>query len=163
MKTRERRKLGLLAAALGLQLLLTSPYVAADNKAEEKLKTAYSLFKSGMSSADTVKLTKVFAKDYTITSWQGGSLNGEMLLQMLKTGQIKIKSARISEESFRFFHDTMLVTGRMKNKVFLQGTPLDEDMRFTSLYAISGDKAELVHTQTTLVAPAPTGSTHQNK
>ncbi|MFN7823735.1 MAG: nuclear transport factor 2 family protein [Pseudobdellovibrionaceae bacterium] len=146
------RKTWLLAGLCGLLFTVVAMSANADSGSKGALKKAYAEFKVGMSTSNLEKLGTVFAKDYTITSWQGGQITGEQLLQMMRTGQIQIVSASILEENFRFYHKTMLVTGRMQNEIVFQGSKLDEDMRFTSLYVMDGSKAVLVHTQTTMIA-----------
>lgn len=152
------KKVWLVAGFCGLLFTGVALSANADSGSRGALKKAYADFKAGMSSSDLEKLGIVFSKDYTITSWQGGSITGVQLLQMMRAGQIQIISANITEENLRFYHKTMLVTGRMQNKVVFQGTNLDEDMRFTSLYVMESSKAVLVHTQTTMIAKPPANS-----
>ncbi|HVK77273.1 MAG TPA: nuclear transport factor 2 family protein [Kofleriaceae bacterium] len=68
---------------------------------------------------------------------------------------VAVERIDMDDVKIRVVGDTGVVTGHVVAKVTMQGQPLVEDVRFTRIYKLRGDRWRMIAGQGTRLAPPP--------
>jgi ketosteroid isomerase-like protein len=102
--------------------------------AEERLRTA-------MLSSDVSALDELLASELIFTNHLGQLLGKENDLAAYRSGMLKVKELKPSEQHIRLTGDVAIVSVRMQLSGTYDGNPANGDFRFTRVWALSPDKA----------------------
>ena len=99
-------------------------------KAEERLRHA-------MLTSDVSVLDELLASEIIITSHLGELLGKQDDLAAHKSGLIKIRELRPSEQHIQIHREVAIVSVRMQLSGSYSGSPANGDFRFTRVWAVS--------------------------
>ena len=102
--------------------------------AEERLRTA-------MLSSDVSALDELLASELIFTNHLGQLLGKENDLAAYRSGMLKVKELKPSEQHIRLTGDVAIVSVRMQLSGTYDDNPANGDFRFTRVWARSPDKA----------------------
>ena len=102
--------------------------------AEERLRTA-------MLSSDVSALDELLASELIFTNHLGQLLGKENDLAAYRSGMLKVKELKPSEQHIRLTGDVAIVSVRMQLSGTYDGNPANGDFRFTRVWALSPNKA----------------------
>ncbi|MGD0442962.1 MAG: nuclear transport factor 2 family protein [Edaphobacter sp.] len=102
--------------------------------AEERLRTA-------MLSSDVSALDELLASELIFTNHLGQLLGKENDLAAYRSGMLKVKELKPSEQHIRLTGDVAIVSVRMQLSGTYDDNPANGDFRFTRVWALSPDKA----------------------
>ena len=101
--------------------------------AEERLRMA-------MLHSDVSALDELLAPELIFTNHLGHLLGKENDLAAYRSGMLKVKELKPSEQHLRLNGDVAIVSVRMQLSGTYDGNPADGDFRFTRVWALSSDK-----------------------
>ena len=102
--------------------------------AEERLRTA-------MLRSDVSALDELLAPELIFTNHLGQLLGKETDLAAHRSGTLKVKELKPSEQQVRLYGDVAIVSVRMQLTGTYDGNPANGDFRFTRIWALSPRKA----------------------
>lgn len=103
---------------------------------------------------DGTTLGKLVASDFTITSFDGNTVDGEMLVQGVSGGFVVIETATVSDARTRQYNsDAAVMTGNWKAKGNVQGQTFDAGVAFSVMCAKQANAWKIVHVQFTPMHP----------
>jgi ketosteroid isomerase-like protein len=102
--------------------------------AEDRLRTA-------MLSSDVSALDELLASELIFTNHLGQLLDKENDLAAYRSGILKVKELKPSEQHIRLAGDVAIVSVRMQLSGTYDGNPANRDFRFTCVWALSPNKA----------------------
>jgi ketosteroid isomerase-like protein len=100
---------------------------------------------------DPVALAPLLADDLVYIHTTGEMETKQQFLERIRSGALRYNAIEPSETVVRTYGPVALVTGRAKVKVTMGGNDRDVDMRYTSVYRLTGDRWQLVSWQSTRV------------
>jgi ketosteroid isomerase-like protein len=101
--------------------------------AEERLRTA-------MLNSDVTALDELLAPELIFTNHLGHLLGKENDLAAHRSGMLKVKELKPSEQHVRVAGDVAIVSVRMQLSGTYDGNPANGDFRFTRVWALSPHK-----------------------
>ena len=107
-------------------------------------------FFKAMLDEDGNSMGKLLASDFSITSFDGQSVDGDLLMQGVGGGYVVIETGVVSDTRTRQYNtDTAVMTGMWKVKGNIQGQPLDANSAFSVVSTKQGNGWKIVNVQFT--------------
>ncbi|QJW91667.1 nuclear transport factor 2 family protein [Spirosoma taeanense] len=107
-------------------------------------------FFKAMLDEDNSTMGKLLASDFSITSFDGHSVDGDMLLQGIGGGYVVVDNATVSDTRTRQYNnDSAVMTGTWKAKGNVQGQGFDSNVAFSVMSTRQGGTWKIVHVQFT--------------
>lgn len=107
-------------------------------------------FFKAMLDEDGNSMGKLLASDFSITSFDGQSVDGDLLMQGVGGGYVVIDTGVVSDARTRQYNtDTAVMTGMWKVKGNIQGQPLDANSAFSVVSTRQGSGWKIVNVQFT--------------
>ena len=100
---------------------------------------------------DVQMLAPLLAEDLVYIHSAAELETKQQFLERLRSGSLRYRTIEPSETVVRTYGQVALVTGRSKMKVTSGGTDRELDIRYTSVYRLTGDRWQLVSWQSTRV------------
>ncbi len=136
-------------------LMLTSASYGqqATDPAQDPTALGNAFFKA-MLDEDGSAMTKLLASDFSITSFNGQAVDGDLLVQGVSGGYVVVESATVSGTQTRQYNsDAAVMTGTWKAKGNIQGQGFDNSVAFSLVSAKQGGSWKIVNVQFTPVQP----------
>ncbi len=93
---------------------------------------------------DADALGQLWADELVVTVQEMPVMNKAQSLKIVASGRVKFKQYETSEVKFDIFGDAAVVTGRLKRVRERQGKDVEDDWRFTKVYARREGKWQVV-------------------
>ena len=107
-------------------------------------------FFKAMLDEDGNSMGKLLADDFSITSFDGQAVDGDMLMQGVGGGYVTIETGVVSGARTRQYNtDSAVMTGTWKVKGAIQGQPLDANAAFSVISTKQGSGWKIVNVQFT--------------
>lgn len=107
-------------------------------------------FFKAMLDENATLMGKLLASDFTITSFDGQSVDGDLLVQGVSGGYVTIETGTVSDARTRQYNtDSAVMTGNWKVKGTIQGQPLDSNAAFSVVSTKQGSGWKIVNVQFT--------------
>ena len=107
-------------------------------------------FFKAMLDEDGNSMGKLLASDFSITSFDGQSVDGDLLMQGVGGGYVVVETGVVSDARTRQYNtDTAVMTGMWKVKGNIQGQPLDANSAFSVVSTKQGSGWKIVNVQFT--------------
>ncbi|WP_080237410.1 nuclear transport factor 2 family protein [Spirosoma rigui] len=107
-------------------------------------------FFKAMLDEDATTLGKLLASDFSIISFDGHKVDGDMLVQGVGGGFVVIETGVVSNAQTRQYNsDSAVMTGNWKVKGNIQGQALESDATFSVVSAKQGGSWKVVNVQFT--------------
>ena len=107
-------------------------------------------FFKAMLDEDGNSMGKLLAGDFSITSFDGQSVDGDLLMQGVGGGYVVIDTGVVSDARTRQYNtDSAVMTGTWKVKGAIQGQPLDANSAFSVVSTRQGSGWKIVNVQFT--------------
>lgn len=107
-------------------------------------------FFKAMLDEDATAVGKVIASDFSIISFDGQSVDGNLLIQGVSGGVVLIETGVVSNARTRQYNaDSAVTTGTWKVKGTIQGQPLDVSSTFSVVSTKQGTGWKIVNVQFT--------------
>jgi hypothetical protein len=107
-------------------------------------------FFKAMLDEDGTTLGKLLASDFSIISFDGHKVDGDMLVQGVGGGFVVIETGVVSNAQTRQYNsDSAVMTGNWKVKGNIQGQALESDATFSVVSAKQGGSWKVVNVQFT--------------
>jgi len=146
--------------------LLTFPTFLQTQKndaVEKQILTLNREWADAMVRGDTAALERIFSDDLIVTSGSGAVRGKAGELEDTKTApELKTYFFNTEDVRVRVYSDAALVTGLAKWRINYKGKDIDNERRFTSVYAKEKGRWRMTALQLTRIAPAPTQQTLNN-
>jgi hypothetical protein len=95
-------------------------------------------------------MSKTIASDFSLISFDGSLVDGELMVQGVSGGFIVIETAAISDARTRQYNsDAAVVTGKWKAKGNVQGQPFDNTVTFSVVCVRQGSFWKIANVQFT--------------
>lgn len=132
-------------------LLLTTTTFAQQTTDPTQDPTALgNAFFKAMLDEDATTMAKLLASDFNITSFNGHSVDSDMLAQGISGGYVVVDAATVSETRTRQYNnDAAVMTGNWKAKGTVQGQSFDNNVGFSVVCAKQGGSWRIVNVQFT--------------
>ena len=103
-----------------------------------------------MLDEDGNSMGKLLASDFSITSFDGQSVDGDLLMQGVGGGYVIIETGVVSDTRTRQYNtNAAVMTGMWKVKGTIQGQPLDANAAFSVMSTKQGSGWKIVNVQFT--------------
>lgn len=107
-------------------------------------------FFKAMLDEDGATLGKLLASDFSIISFDGHTVDGDMLVQGVGGGFVVVETGVVSNAQTRQYNnDSAVMTGVWKVKGNIQGQALESDAAFSVVSAKQGGSWKIVNVQFT--------------
>jgi len=107
---------------------------------EQALKDVENKWVEALAKADAATLGSILANTYVDTDEQGHRSDKKGVLSVLKSGDLKIASIKLSEMKVEVYGDAAVVTGSAVQKGAFKGQALPADVIFTDTFIKRGGK-----------------------
>ena len=137
--------------AIAALLFTTASYAQQTTSAQDPAAVGNAFFKA-MLDEDSKTLGSLIASDFSIISFDGNTVDGDMLVQGVGGGYVVIETATVSDARTRQYNNNSAVmTGNWKAKGNVQGQAFDNNAAFSVVLAKQGDSWKIVNVQFTPV------------
>lgn len=107
-------------------------------------------FFKAMLDEDAATIGKLVASDFSLTSFDGHAVDGDLLVQGVGGGFVVIETGVLSEARTRQYNsDSAVMTGNWKVKGSIQGQPLESTAAISVVSAKQGTGWKIVNIQFT--------------
>lgn len=107
-------------------------------------------FFKAMLDEDGNSIGKLLASDFSLVSFDGQSVDGDLLMQAIGGGYAVFDTGVVSDARTRQYNtDTAVMTGMWKVKGNIQGQPLDANSAFSVVSTKQGSGWKIVNVQFT--------------
>jgi ketosteroid isomerase-like protein len=107
-------------------------------------------FFKAMLDEDATTIGKLVASDFSLTSFDGHSVDGDLLIQGVGGGFVVIETGVLSEARTRQYNsDSAVMTGNWKVKGSIQGQPLESSAAISVVSTKQGTGWKIVNIQFT--------------
>jgi len=107
-------------------------------------------FFKAMLDEDGGSLNKLITPDFSLTSFDGNTVDGDMLVQGVSGGYVVVDAGAISDARTRQYNsNSAVMTGIWKAKGNVQGQGFDNTVAFSVVSAKQGDVWKIVNIQFT--------------
>lgn len=121
--------------------------------AEQEIRSINLEYDKAIAQQDTAVYERLLAEDFIATE-NGGKLSTKAQeIADTKAGETKFEVGRSEDVKVRLYGDTAIVNGRWIEKSTTKGKPFDGTYLYTTVYAKSNGKWQIVSDQVTLVTP----------
>ncbi|GAB3640389.1 nuclear transport factor 2 family protein [Spirosoma arcticum] len=142
----------LIVSFVAALLLTTSAFAqqaATADPTQDPTAIGNAFFKA-MLDEDGTSMGKLIAPDFTIISFDGQSVDGDLLVQGVSGGYVTIETGVVSDARTRQYNtDSAVMTGTWKVKGAIQGQPLDATSAFCVSSVKQGSNWKIVNVQFT--------------
>jgi hypothetical protein len=139
-------KLILVIAAL---LLNTATFAQQADVNQDPTALGNAFFKA-LLDEDGAALGKLVASDFSLTSFDGHSVESDMLVQGVSGGYVVVDAATVSDTRIRLYNnDAAVMTGTWKAKGNVQGQSFDNTVTFSVVSAKQNGSWKIVNIQFT--------------
>jgi ketosteroid isomerase-like protein len=111
-----------------------------DRSAEAQIVDAEERLRTAMLRSDVGALDELLASELIFTNHLGQLLGKENDLAAYRSGTLKVKELKPSEQRVRLHGDVAIVSVRMQLSGTYDGKPANGDFRFTRVWALSSRK-----------------------
>ena len=136
-------------------LLLTSAAYAQQTTTTDPTQDPTALgnaFFKALLDEDGATLGKLLASDFSLTSFDGNIVDGDLLLQGVNGGYLVVETATVTPVQTRQYNnDSAIMTGTWKVKGSVQGNAIDASSAFSLVSAKQGGSWKVVNVQFTPV------------
>jgi ketosteroid isomerase-like protein len=139
--------LSLLLVGTLLQSLASAP---VDEVALARLETDWN---EAHLKGDAAVLERLFADDLIVLVPGMRALTKEDSLGMFTSGRMKFNRYETTEITFRVYGTSAITTGRLRRTRVVAGTSVDDDWRFTKVYAYRSGRWSVVSFHASNTAP----------
>jgi uncharacterized protein (TIGR02246 family) len=115
--------------------LLAVP-LAAQQKADPSatLKALEEKWNSAQVKGDLAAMESLLADTFVYTTIDGALRNKAEMIAEIKSGKLKIQSAKVDDMKVTVYGDAAVITGRWQGKGIEEGKPFDETERWTDTW-----------------------------
>ncbi|MBC3784871.1 nuclear transport factor 2 family protein [Spirosoma utsteinense] len=107
-------------------------------------------FFKAMLDEDATTIGKLVSSDFSLTSFDGSSVDGDLLVQGVGGGFVVIETGVVSDARTRQYNsDSAVMTGTWKVKGTIQGQPLESTAAISVVSAKQGASWKIMHIQFT--------------
>ena len=134
-------------------LLLTTVALAQQttDPAQDPTATGNAFFKA-MLDEDSKTLGTLITSDFTLISFDGQTVDGDLIMQGLGGGVVIVETATVSDARMRQYNnDAAVMTGNWKAKGSVQGQAFDNNVGFSLTCVKQGSAWKVVNVQFTPV------------
>ncbi|GAB3793064.1 hypothetical protein GCM10028819_04100 [Spirosoma humi] len=108
------------------------------------------MFFKALLDEDSKTLERVISSDLDVISFDGQSVDGDLLVQGVSDGAIIIETGTVSDEVTREYNnDSAVMTGNWKSKGNIQGQAFDSSVTFSVMIAKQAGIWKIVNVQFT--------------
>ena len=133
-------------------LLLTTTSFAQQAATDDPTALGNAFFKA-MLDEDSKTLGTLVASDFNLISFDGASVDGDMLVQGVGGGIVVVEKATVSDTRTRQYNsDSAVMTGMWKAKGSVQGNGFDNSVSFTLVCAKQNGAWKVVNVQFTPIS-----------
>lgn len=132
-------------------LLSTVTFAQQTDYSQDPTALGNAFFKA-LLDEDGATLGKLVASDFSLTSFDGHSVEGDMLVQGVSGGYVVVDAATVSDTRTRQYNnDAAIMTGTWKAKGNVQGQSFDSTVTFSVVSAKQNGSWKIVNVQFTPV------------
>ena len=106
-------------------------------------------FISSIADKKSSDLQRLVTHDFNIVSWDGQTVDTQLLTQGLQEGVINLQNSATFAVRSRSYGDASIVTGTWRIKGDIQGTQFDNNILFTGVVVKQGGIAKIASFQMT--------------
>lgn len=131
-------------------LLLNTATFAQQADVNQDPTTLGNAFFKALLDEDGATLGKLVASDFSLTSFDGHSVESDMLVQGVSGGYVVVDAATVSDTRIRQYNnDAAVMTGTWKAKGNVQGQSFDNTVTFSVVSAKQNGSWKIVNIQFT--------------
>lgn len=131
-------------------LLLNTATFAQQADVNQDPTTLGNAFFKALLDEDGATLGKLVASDFSLTSFDGNSVESDMLVQGVNGGYVVVDAAIVSDTRIRQYNnDAAVMTGTWKAKGNVQGQSFDNTVTFSVVSAKQNGSWKIVNIQFT--------------
>ncbi|WP_020606773.1 nuclear transport factor 2 family protein [Spirosoma spitsbergense] len=139
----------LLALAISYLCATATFAQSATDPSQDPLILTNAFFKA-LLDEDSNAIGKTMSSDFSLTSFDGNQVDGDLMVQGVGGGFVVIETAAISDTRTRQYNsDAAVVTGKWKAKGNVQGQPFDNTVTFSVVCVKQRDSWKIVNVQFT--------------
>jgi ketosteroid isomerase-like protein len=130
-------------------LLTTATFAQASDPTQDPTALGNAFFKA-MLDEDSKTLGTLVASDFSLVSFDGNTVDGDMLIQGVGGGFVVVETATVSDTRTRQYNsDSAVMTGLWKAKGNVQGNGFDNSVSFSVVCAKQNGSWKIVNVQFT--------------
>jgi ketosteroid isomerase-like protein len=137
-----------LEATAVISIVLLSA-LSAQSAPEREVLALQKEYESAIERRDASVHERLFADDYTYTPGNGAFMDRERHMAFTRSGALAVGSFESTEQKVRIYGDTAIVTGRWILKGARGGKPLENQIRYLTVYVRRGGHWQIVAEQRT--------------
>jgi uncharacterized protein (TIGR02246 family) len=137
----------LAATAFILVMLLST--MPAQPSPEREVLALQKEYESAIERRDASVHERLFADDYTYTPGNGAFMDRLSHMAFTRSGALAVGSFQSTDQRVRVYGDTAVVTGRWVVRGARGGKPVDNQMRYLTVYVRRGGQWQIVAEQRT--------------
>lgn len=142
-----------LLALLIVYLCVTTTFAQSATDPSQDPLILTNAFFNALLDEDSKAIGRTMSSDFSLVSFDGNLVDGDLLIQGVGGGSIVIETAAISGTRTRQYNsDAAVVTGKWKAKGNVQGEPFDNSVTFSVVCIRQGEAWKITNAQFT---PAP--------
>ncbi|MBC7920263.1 MAG: nuclear transport factor 2 family protein [Ferruginibacter sp.] len=142
---------------LGFLVVFFSPVAFAQNRPapavapEADVLSANKVLYQALLQEDVTAMGKILGTEYVLINSDGSLVDRETLIGAFRDGYVTLESGETKNEVAKLYGDVALVKGLWKSKRTVQGTTMEDQVYYTSVYAKRDGTWQAVSAQFTLV------------
>jgi uncharacterized protein (TIGR02246 family) len=133
-------------AVVSMMLLST---MSAQSTSERDVLALQKEYESAIERRDASVHKRLFADDYTYTPGNGAFMDRASHMAFTRSGALAVGSFQSTDQKVRVYGDTAIVTGRWVLKGARGGKPVDNQIRYITVYVRRGGQWQIVAEQRT--------------
>ena len=141
----------LAATAAVLMVLLSTMF--AQPAPERDVLALQKEYESAIERRDASVHERLFADDYTYTPGNGAFMDRTSHMAFTRSGAMAVGSFQSADQKVRVYGDTAIVTGRWIMTGARDGKPVNNEIRFMTVYVRRGGRWQIVAEQRTGIRP----------
>lgn len=131
-------------------LLTTASFAQQTTVSTQDATAAGNAFFKSLLDEDGMALGKLVTPDFSLLSYDGNTVDGDLLLQAVNGGYIVIYTASVTDTRTRQYNnDATVMTGNWKAKGSVQGQAFDNNVGFSVVCVKQGDTWKIANVQFT--------------
>ena len=123
--------------------------VSAQSTPEREVLALQKEYESAIERRDASVHERLFADDYTYTPGNGAFMDRERHMAFTRSGALAVGSFESADQKIRIYGDTAIVTGRWILKGARSGKPVDNQIRYITVYVRRNAQWQIVAEQRT--------------
>ena len=139
-----------IVSAIAVLLFTTATYAQQTTPSAQDPAAAGNAFFKALLDEDSKTLGSLITSDFSLLSYDGNTVDGDMLVQGVGGGFVVVETATVSDVRTRQYNnDSAVMTGNWKAKGNVQGQSFDNNVAFSVVCAKQGDSWKIVNVQFT--------------